>query len=142
MRAIESPPAEGDHSSSSAPTDEREISSRLSSSSVFGDAELLRDLLVRRCAVQLLLERGDRTLDLARAGADGAWNPVERAELVDDRPADSCHREGLELDLPVGIEALDRADQPEEPVRHEILLVHVRRQARSTRPATNFTSGA
>jgi hypothetical protein len=33
MRAIESPPPVGDHSSSSAPTDEREISRRLSSSS-------------------------------------------------------------------------------------------------------------
>ena len=32
MRAIASPPADGDHSSSRAPTDDREISSRLSSS--------------------------------------------------------------------------------------------------------------
>ena len=41
------------------------------------------------------------------------------------------HRERLELDLAVGVEPLDRADQPEEAVRDEILLVDVRRQARS-----------
>ena len=33
-----------------------------------------------------------------------------------------------------GIEALDRADEPEEPVRDEILLIHVGRQARPHAP--------
>ena len=80
--------------------------------------------------MELLLERGDRALDLPRARADRARNPVERAQLVDDRAADARHREGLELDLAVGVEALDRADEAEQPVRDEILLVHVRRQAR------------
>jgi hypothetical protein len=61
------PAADGDQSSSSAPTEEREISRQAVVELLLGDAELLRDLLVRRRAVELLLERRDRTLDLARA---------------------------------------------------------------------------
>ena len=96
-----------------------------------GHAELRRDLLVGRRAHELLLERCDRALDLPRARANRARHPVERAQLVDDRAADARHREGLELDLAAGVEALDRADQPEEAVRDEVLLVDVRRQARA-----------
>ena len=93
--------------------------------------ELLRDLLVRRRSHQLLLERCDRTLDLPRSRANRARHPVQRAQLVDDRAADARHRERLELDLATRVEALDRADQPEQPVRHEILLVDVRGEARA-----------
>ena len=96
---------------------------------LLGDAALRRDLLVGRRAVQLLLELGDRALDVARASAHGARHPVERAQLVDDRALDARDRVRLELDLAVGVEALDRADQPEQAVRDEIALVHVRRQA-------------
>ena len=81
--------------------------------------------------MEAALELGDRALDLARARAHRARNPVERAELVDDRALDAADRVRLELDLPVGIEPLDRADQAEQPVRDEILLVDVRRQGRT-----------
>ena len=74
------------------------------------------------------LELGDRALDLAGPCAHGARNPVERAELVDDRALDAADRVRLELDLAVGVEALDRADQAEEPVGDEVLLVDVRGQ--------------
>src|SRR4249920_587154 len=94
-----------------------------------GHSELLRDLLVGRRAHELLLQRRDRALDLTRARAHGAGHPVERAELVDDRAADPRHREGLELDLPRRVEALDSADETEEAVRDEVLLVHVRGEA-------------
>ena len=81
--------------------------------------------------MELLLERSDRALDLARASPHGPRHPVERAQLVDDRAADTCHSEGLELDLAVRVEPLDRADQAEQPVRDEVLLVDVRGKARA-----------
>ena len=131
MSAIESPPPPaGDHSSSSAPTEEREISRRLSSSSssVTPSFFAISSSVGARCSS--FSSAGDRTLDLARARADGARHPVERAQLVDDRAANAGHRERLELDLARRIEALDRPDQAEEPVGDEVLLVDVRRQAR------------
>ena len=91
---------------------------------------LLGDLLVARRAAELRLELADRALDLARAGPHGARHPVERAQLVDDRAADPGDRVRLELDVAVGVEALDRADQAEQPVRDEVAVVDVRRQAR------------
>jgi hypothetical protein len=97
-------------------------------------AELLRDLLIRRRTHELLLEDGDRALDLTCAGPDRARHPVERAQLVDDRSADARHREGLELDLAARVESLDRADQAEKAIRDEVLLVDVRRQAGSDAP--------
>ena len=129
IRAIWSPPADTVQSSSSAAIEEREISVRLEPSSSSVMPELLGDLLVGRRAVQLLLELGDRPLDVAGAGAHRARHPVERAQLVDDRALDPRDRVRLELDLAVGVVALDRADQPEQAVRDEIALVDVRRQA-------------
>ncbi len=81
-------------------------------------------------AHQALLELRDRPLDLTGARAHRARHPVERAQLVDDRAPDARDRVRLELDLAIGIEPLDRPDQAEQPVRDEILLVDVRRQAR------------
>ena len=123
-----SPPADGVQSSSSAAIDEREISPRLLLQLVGRDPDLGGDLLVGRGAHQRPLELGDRALDLARARAHRARHPVERAELVDDRALDARDRVRLELDLAVRVEALDRADQAEQPVRDEILLVDVRRE--------------
>ena len=77
---------------------------------------------------ELRLELGDRALDLAGARADGARHPVERAQLVDDRALDARDRVRLELDVAVRVEALDRADQAEQAVRDEVVLVDVRRQ--------------
>jgi len=99
------------------------------SSSRAAIAELLGDLLVGRSAHQLALELADGALDVAGARADRARHPVHRAQLVDDRALDAGDRVGLELDVPVGVEALDRADQPEQAVGDEVVLVHVRRQA-------------
>src|SRR3954454_20690630 len=94
------------------------------------DRELGRHLLVRRRAVELVLELRVGLLDLTGAGADGARHPVERAELVDDRAADARDRVGLELDLPREVEALDRVDQADEAVGDEVGLLDVRGQPR------------
>src|SRR5919198_997149 len=97
-------------------------------------SELLGDLFVCGRPHQLALELADRSLDVAGAAANAAGNPVHRAELVDDRALDPRDRVGLELDVAVGVEALDRADQAEQAVRDEVVLVHVCRQA-ATEPA-------
>src|SRR3954470_9948900 len=93
------------------------------------DAELLGHLLVRGRAVQAVLELPVDALDLAGAGADGARHPVEGAQLVDDRALDARDRVGLELDLALGVEALDRVDQADEAVGDEVGLLHVCGQA-------------
>ena len=132
MRATGSPPCvEPVQSSSSAAIDVREISSRESWNSSSVMPSDFGDLLVGRRARQLGLELGDRPLDVARAGAHGARHPVHRAQLVDDRALDPRDRVGLELDVAVGVEALDRADQPEEPVGDEVTLVDVGREPAS-----------
>src|SRR5919199_188060 len=63
------------------------------------DLQFGRHLLVGRRALELVLELGVGLLDLARAGADRARDPVQRAQLVDDRALDAGDRVGLELDL-------------------------------------------
>ena len=86
-------------------------------------------LLVGRRAVQAVLELAVRALDLTGAGADGARHPVEGPQLVDDRALDARDRVGLELDLALEVEALDRVDQADQAVGDEIGLLDVRRQA-------------
>src|SRR3954454_5114358 len=80
------------------------------------EAELARHLLVGRRPVQPVLELAVHALDLAGAGAHGARHPVQRAQLVDDRALDARDRVGLELDLAIGVEALDRVDEADQAV--------------------------
>ena len=94
------------------------------------DLELGGHLLVGRRALQPMLELLVGPLDLAGPRADRARHPVERAQLVDDRALDARDRVGLELDLALEVEALDRADQADEPVGDEVGLVDVRGQPR------------
>ena len=93
------------------------ISSRSASSSSLGRA------------AQLVLELGVGLLDLAGARADRARHPVERAQLVDDRAADALHREGLEADLALRLEAVHRLDQADHPVGDQVGLLDVGGQA-------------
>src|SRR5215211_916228 len=93
------------------------------------DAELLGHLLVGGRAVQAVLELAVDALDLAGAGAHRARHPVERAQLVDDRALDAGDRVGLELDLALGVEALDRVDEADQPIGDEVGLLDVRGQA-------------
>ena len=52
-------------------------------------------------------------------------HPVDRPQLVDDRALDPWYRVGLELDLPDRVEALDRVDQTDHAVAHEVGLLDV-----------------
>jgi hypothetical protein len=61
--------------------------------------------------------------------AHRARHPVQRAQFVDDRAADPGHREGLELDPALGLEALDRADQADQAVGDQVGVLDVGRQA-------------
>src|SRR5207244_9638578 len=90
--------------------------------------DLVRDLLVGGCPAELRLERADGPFDLAGPGTHRARHPVHRAELVDDRSLDAGDRIGLELHVAVGLVALDRPDQAEQPVGDEVTLVDVRGQ--------------
>ena len=117
------------HSSSSAAIDDREMSVRLSSSSSTLIADLRRDLLVGRRAPELRLELGHGALDLARPRADRARDPVESAQLVEDRALDPRDRVRLELHVAVRLVPLDRGDQAEQPVRDEVAVVDVRGQS-------------
>ena len=105
-----------------------------SSSSCGRDPDLLGDLLVGRRAAERRLELADRPLDLPRPRPHRPRHPVERAQLVDDRAADPRDRVRLELDVPLRVVAVDRAHQPEQPVRDEVGLVDVRRQPRAEPP--------
>src|SRR5207237_9906512 len=80
---------------------------------VLRDTELLRYLLVGGSAVELTLELGDRALDVAGASTDRARHPVHCPQLVDDRALDARDRIRLELDVALGVVALDRPDQAE-----------------------------
>ena len=92
---------------------------------VDGDVQLAGHLLVGGRTLELVLELGVRALDLAGPRADGARHPVQRAQLVDDRALDARDRVGLELDLALELEALDRRDEAHEAVRDEVGLLDV-----------------
>src|SRR5918995_1604368 len=90
--------------------------------------QTLGHLLVGRGALEPRLQLGVGLLDVARSRAHGAWDPVEGAQLVDDRPLDPGDREGLELDLALEVEALDRPDEAQQPVGDQVRFLDVRRQ--------------
>ena len=95
---------------------------------LLGHVQLRGQLGLARRPLQLVLELGLGGLDFAGARADRARHPVERAQLVDDRAADPGHREGLEFDPPLGLEALDRPDQADQAVGDQVGVVDVRGQ--------------
>ena len=101
---------------------------------VHRDAQLVRDLLIRRCALQRVLELRVGPLDFARPCTHAARDPVHRAQLVDDRALDAHDRVRLELDVPGEVETLDRADQANQSVGDQIRLLDMRRQAGRSAP--------
>ena len=70
-------------------------------------------------------------LEGPRFGPDRPRHPVDGPQLVDDRALDPGNRVRLELDLPDRIEPLDRVDQPDDPVAHQVGLLDVLGQADS-----------
>ena len=98
---------------------------------VDGQADLAGDLLVGRDPVELGLELGVGPLDLAGAGPNRSGNPVEGAQLVEDRAADTRDRVRLEADLTGQVESLDRVDQADEAVGDQVALLDMGRAGRS-----------
>ena len=126
-----SPSPEIDQSSSSAAIDEREmsLSDSSSSSTVIPTFAAISSSVGARPS---LASSSPIARSIWRARAPHrARHPVERAQLVDDRAADARDRVRLELDVAVGVEAVDRADQSEQPVRDEVAVLDVRGQPRA-----------
>jgi hypothetical protein len=87
------------------------------------------DLGLGRHPVQRALELRVRAVHRAGLRPHRARDPVHRAQLVDDRAADPGARVGLELHRPARLVLLDRVDQAEHPVRHQVGLLDHRGQA-------------
>jgi hypothetical protein len=92
------------------------------------------DLGLGRHPVQRALELRVRAVHRAGLRPHRARDPVHRAQLVDDRAADPGARVGLELHRPARLVLLDRVDQAEHAVRHQVGLLHHRRQAHADPP--------
>ena len=91
--------------------------------------ELGRDLGLVRRAPQRRLEVRERLLDRTGLGAHRPRYPVDRPQLVDDRPLDARNGVRLEPQIAVRLESLDRVDEPDDAVTDEVLLVEVPRQS-------------
>ena len=94
------------------------------------DPEMIRDLPVGRGPLQARLHLRVRLLELPMFEADGARHPVERTQLVDDGASNPGNGVGLELDVPVEFELLQRIDETEHPVGDQVGLLHAGGQAR------------
>ena len=92
--------------------------------------ELSRDLAVVGAAPQLVLQLGVGAFDGPSLGPHRAGYPVDRAELVDDRPLDAADGVGLELEAAGRVELVDGVDEPEDPVADQVGLLDVLREAR------------
>jgi RNA polymerase sigma factor (sigma-70 family) len=91
-------------------------------------AEALGELVVRGAPGVLGDERALRSLQLPLGAADRPGSPVLAAQLVDDRALDPRPRELRQAGAALGVVAVDRADQGEQPARHEVLGVALGRQ--------------
>ena len=83
-----------------------------------------------------------RTLGLLSLAADRTGHPVLRTEVVEDRAADALHVVRLETQAALGVELLDRVDEPEDARLHEIAHVDVGGQPCADPAGTYLTSGA
>ena len=84
------------------------------------DTEVCGNFLFVRCTAECVLEVGDRVLNGASTCPHRTWNPVERAQAVENRPTDARHRVGLELHTVVGVEFVDGVHQTEHTRAHEV----------------------
>ena len=91
-------------------------------------AELDGDLVVLGRAAELVLELRVGALDRAGLRPHRARHPVDRAQLVDDGALDAADRVRLELEAAGRVELVDRVDQPEDPVAHEVRLLDALRE--------------
>src|SRR5919199_197272 len=98
------------------------------------DPKLAGHLLIRGRPLQAMLKLYVGALDLPRPRAHRPRHPIKASQLIDDRPPNPRNRIGLKLDLALGLKALDRRNQPPQPIRDQIRLLHMRRQPRPHPP--------
>jgi hypothetical protein len=79
--------------------------------------------------VQAVLQGDVGLLDLTGLEPDRTRDPVDGSQLVDDRALDPRDRVRLELDASFKVVLLDRVDEAEDAVGHQIGLLDVRRRA-------------
>src|SRR5688500_8337576 len=63
-------------------------------------------------------------LALAGTLSDDAWSPVELAQSVEDGPVDAPLRVCRELHVLVDVELLDRIEQSENTIAHQIVHIY------------------
>src|SRR5207302_10762364 len=91
------------------------------------DAELRRDLLLGGRTAQRPLELMRYLLDQARLLTHAARHPVERAEVIENRPPDAELRVGRERGCLLRVVLADRVQESDDPPRDEVAVLHVRR---------------
>ena len=83
--------------------------------------ERFGQLGVSRLATVLAGQLLQRAVDLAGLEAHQARHPVLRAQLVQNRAADTRGAVGLELDVALGLKAADRVHQAEVAPAHQVV---------------------
>ena len=94
-----------------------------------GDVELGGDLLFCGRAMQALFQRGDRGLNLLGALALLARRPIHAAQAVQHPALDLVLGVRSQLDVPRGVEAVDRRNEPNDAGGHQIVHAHILGQA-------------
>ncbi len=90
-----------------------------------GHLQLGSDLGLARRTSQRPLQACERLLDRPGHGADGTGHPVDRSQLVEDRPLDAGNGVRLETQIAVELEPLDCVDEPDDAVADEIIFLEV-----------------
>ena len=88
-------------------------------------AEFGRRLVVIGPSSQLVLEFRRGVLDGPVLRPNRSRRPVQQPQLIEDRTPDPTGHVGLELDATVGVELVDRIDEAQNAVAHEIALLDV-----------------
>ena len=96
---------------------------------VFGHAQCLGDLRIGGSTKVLGLKRGDGLLEVPGLGANRTRNPVDRAELIEDRALDAGDRVRLERKAPLRIKLLDCVNKAERSVARKIGLLDAARES-------------
>ena len=119
-------PTDSISSSATRPTKEIWLSVACSCSGVTRISAASSSSVGLRCRVASSFDV--RLLERPGLGPHRARHPVDRAQLVEDRALDARDRVGLELVAAIGVELLDRVDQPEDAVADEVGLLDVLRE--------------
>jgi hypothetical protein len=106
-----------------------------------GELELARELVLGRLAVVLGEQALARALVALEAPAPAARQPIELAQLVEQRALDAQLAVGLEAHAALGIEALDRVHQADAAGGLQVPDLHAARQVRGEAPHESWANG-